>query len=314
MARKAASAARTFVYSLRAQGVVAARTGDEEPRVLASRGGAVFGVSYAEPYGLAYGEGKKTLWVADKPNHAVWALRIPASGSATVKEKLHSAEARGPCMLDVHSKHGLLVGCYGDCVGGGSVSQHDGERWTRVTPADFRDRVTHCCWLPDGGYCYVTRSDSVLWYAKGLLAPAVPLTQPGKRELSPPAGPVGQLRLRYVQGLRYSTNREALLVADASLGAIYQVDPTNSTFELLVGRPALSDSTLRTDLSRDPRSDTWLGPVRALVEDEKGRVLWVNGEDGVLYAFAGGKVTSLGSLLPEGCEPPLVGSGLTLLA
>ena len=122
-----------------------------------------------EPYGIAYDTTRRGCWLADKQNNRVWFVRFSgvdsiSAGGEPVEEAIAYTDqsVAEPCHLDFHPQYGLLAGCYGDCGQAGAVMCYDGSTWNRLTPPDFKDHVTHCCWLPDGGYCYVTRSDWVL--------------------------------------------------------------------------------------------------------------------------------------------------------
>lgn len=275
---------------------------------------------FEAPYGLAFDPLNSQLWVSDKSRNALFRLSIQRRiheenfGAWAVQERVEVPEVRCPCMLDYAAERGLLVGCYGIGHLWGAVMRFDGQVWQRLTAPDFRHKVTHCVWLPGGGYCFVTRRDSVLWVADELEAPPRALTLPGNRRLlSPESGPLSNLRLRYVQGLVYSRRRQALLVADASLGAIYEVNLKSSSYRVVCGRPTLSDSSFAARL-QPGSGHGWLGAIRALAEDEEGQVLWLDGECGNLWRVAGEqRIELVGSALPEGCRLGVMGCGMITL-
>lgn len=306
-----AAVADSFVYCLREQGGIAFKTKQREscplwPRVA---GLAENSPRLRSPYGLAFDETGKTLWVADKHAHTIW--RFAFNGSSLESHgAIRLQKANGPCMLDYQPECGLLIGCYGVSSERGAVLRLKGDAAVPLTPMDFCGRVTHCCWLPDGGYCYVTRDDSVLWRQEAEDAPAVPLTLPGNaRILSPENGRLEKLRLRYVQGMYFSKKRNALMVADASLGAIFALHLDQGEFRLVAGKPTLSDSTYKADVQAGDPS-VWLGPIRALSEDREGCLVWLDGESGQLMRLSNGGIEILGPAVPGRERSRLLGCGM----
>lgn len=305
----------TLIYCLRKQRLIVARIPSGAKLVLGGdeRGEAPFSNNYFEPYGVAYDSTRGGFWVADKAESELWFMEFSGSPlRLEPKEKLKFA-ARKLCALDFHPDHGLLVGCYGCRATPGGVLWLKGAEHRFLTQDDKAAPVSHVQWLPDGGYCYVARDTSMLWVAKSLDDAARPLTAPSARVLCPDRGLLDKLRLRYVQGTHYSRKRKTLLIADASLGAIYEVNLIENSYSVLLGSPAISDSTFKADL-QDGASGRWLGTVRALAEDGGGRITFVDGETNRLFAFDGNSsIKSLGSLMPDGSFCYGSGMGMTTI-
>ena len=278
-----------LVYCHRRQGTILFRESNGQLRVLLGKNASEGSPQFFAPYGIAVDQGRHGFWISDKQANAVWFAKFSISDMGAwsyerfqFERFVHNA-MRAPCMVDVHPSLGLLTACYGTTAEPGGLIRYDGNVWEDITVENFRDKITHCCWWPDGGYSYVTRSDSVLWHCEGFGAAPRALTLSGNnRMLSPISGPLEKLRLRYVQGLRYSVHRDGLLIADASLGAIYFVDLKNGSYFVVAGKPSITDSEQQALLSTG-RSDLWLGPIRGITEDTLGRILILDGEQGFLY-------------------------------
>jgi hypothetical protein len=304
----------TVLTCLRNQQCVVARIPGRDSAILA--GGADAPLS--APYGIAWDANKKHLWVADKRSSSLLRLSLCLSHvnenfvfSLQGLDRIEIGSCAAPCMLDIHPEFGLLVGCFGGESTRGSVIQYDGNDSCVLTPTALANRITHCCWLPDGGYCYVARGDWTLWYAENRKASPCALTVPGaRRALSASSGELKHLRLRYVQGLCYSKTRNAVLVGDASLGAIYALDLKAKRYAVIAGRPTLSDSQLRANVKSGP-SEVWLGPIRAVAENIAGDLLWLDGECGRIFRLnERNEIIDAGSALPDGESRQVGGCGM----
>lgn len=310
----------SLVCSVRKLQAVCARPASGEPVIIADASGIWgpdLGAGQFEPYGLAFDSMKNVLWISDKLSNRILLARLcfnePDELFLELEGEFRNTEMWGPCMLDFSAKHGLVVACSGDCSFGGSgVFKFDGKKkWEKLAPTEGRAEISHTCWLPDGRFCYVTRFDSVVHIGepgKELL----PLTSPARKVLSPESGQTRELRLRYVQGLVYCPERKSLLIADCSLGCVYEIDPDAGTFRLFAGRPTLSNSLSRACLGLGP-SDVWLGPVRAIALDSSGQLNWVDGESGSLFAIAEkARIQDMGPVFPTEIPPQSLGTGLII--
>ena len=271
---------------------------------------------YFSPYGIAYDSAREGFWLADKLNASIWFLTASADAmpnSLIAEKEYRHGSLSEPCGLDFHPRNGLLIGGYGDSTLGtpGGVFQLADDRLTPLVQFATRERVTHCCWLPDGGFCYVTRSDSILWHCPEPGQAARPLTLRGERMLCPDSGPLGQLRLRYVHGLVYSPLQQCILIADAALGAIYKVDLRHEEFSLYFGRPTLGHSNSIADVRDDP--NVWLGRIAAMAEDTDGSIVWLEGSRGNWFRFRENRIEAMGPALPGGQGGPLLGCGVTIV-
>lgn len=295
------------VCCLREHGALAMRQGSRPPLFV-----HFAQVTLRAPYGLAVDQDSRCLWIADKYRHCLMRLDCAQPSREPFIMDLPQA-AYGPCMLDYALEYGLLVGCYGISAESGAVLALTHSGWVRITPPDFSGRVTHCCWLSEGACCFVTRDDSLLWLKESPGAPAVRLTLPGnQRTLTAEFGALETLRLRYVQGLLFSKTRGTLLVADASLGAIFEINLRAKRFRVLAGVPTLTDSTYRSNFEGGSTA-VCLGPIRALAEDLEQRLVWLDGASGHLYRLESNVATDLGSMMPKQDKFRMLGCGLQIL-
>lgn len=316
----------TLIYCLRNQRQIAARLPGGEVVSVVHSGQQIEGgnddsdrLVLAMPYGVAVNNSWGQLWIADKHRNVIWALGLGLSkGNSTNGQRyaVTDAEAiptpmRGPCMLDWDGERGLLAAFYGECGSPGGVARYSDGEWETLTPEEFRGFVTHCCWLPDGGYCFVSRSHSLLYIARKPGQEPCPVTAPGNvRKLCPPEGDLEQLRLRYVQGLRYAPGKGVLLAADASLGAIFEIDLAKNRYRCVAGRPVLQESGAKALVSPGNKA-VWLGPVRAVEADSKGDVVWLDGESGRLLKLGQRQdISLLGPGIPDGLAARTAGAGM----
>ena len=312
-------ALEALVYCHRRQGNVLCRESNGTLRVLFGKNAAGISPKFTAPYGIAADHARQGVWISDKHSNTIWFAKFANSHANLWSsenfqfEKFTHHAMRAPCMVDVHPSQGTLVACYGTTSEPGALIRFDGKVWEDITVENFKEKITHCCWWPDGGYSYVTRSDSVLWHCEGVGAVPRALTISGNnRMLSPTSGPLEKLRLRYVQGLRYSLHRDGLLIADASLGAIYFVDLKSGSYFVVAGKPTITNSEQRALLSSG-RADVWLGPIRGIAEDSSGRILILDGERGSLYLLKGSN--ELQEIESHTCElsKVILGTGMALI-
>jgi hypothetical protein len=303
-----------ILFCLRDMAIIAARLPNGKVIPVVTNDGLGASPLLKNPYGIAWDSAQRRFWVADKGQSAVWQFHVDIETLRfTNAVALDLGSFHAPCMLDWHPKFGLLAGCFGVPGAPGAVALYDGGSWRNLMPPEFKGAVTHCCWLPNGGFCFISRSDCVLWVAEGPGVQPSPRTIPGKaRRLSPVSGSLRQLLLRYVQGLCFSKRRNAILVADASLGAIYEVNLNDGKYALLAGKPLLSDSFSQANL-QSGRADVWLGPIRAIAEDSEGRVLFLDGETGRLLRVSAGGLEILGNALLENHSGRVAGTGMLVI-
>lgn len=274
-----------------------------------------------ELYGLAVDEKRGGLWLSDKSKQTLSFVKAEvAEGDELLFSEVESHTAdclRAPCMLDLDVARGLLVGCFGapSDERAGGVALYDGKSWQEITPEGMPQRVTHCCWLPDGGYCFVSRLNSSIWRAAEPGEEPVQVVGGTRRKvLCPAEGPLTHLRLRYVQGLIYSRSRKALIVADGSLGAIFEVDLNKSGYRVLVGEPRLVHKGCSANLeSGSP--DVFLGAIRGLSERPNGELVWLDGEQGRLFSYSPKKkeIKGEGSAFADGRVAAMSGAGLVVV-
>ena len=266
-----------------------------------------------EFYGVVYDAARRGVFVANKFRNALWFFQ-PKNDKLVLTEKHTCDRLVAPCTLSMSPSHGVLIGCYGSCRNRQSGLWHyDFTNWRLLTSAETQLSISHCCWL-DGQFCYVDRMDSVLWLGRLGDSKLEAITSPNNNRLSPNAGKTAELRLRYVQGIHFSPSEKMLYIADASLGAIFKVNTKTRTYELVAGRQTPSDSTTRANLCSGS-SNKWLGPMRALTQDIKGNLTWLDGESGKLWSLNSDKeIVELNPCLPGQSCTGLLGSGLACVA
>lgn len=304
----------TLLYCVRDPASVVARLTDGRTVNVVSANQTGHPLPLSIPYGVAMDVSRGGFWVSDKGSRAVWFVETECSGRdiKVGKTECHMVEpARGPCMLDVDEKRGLLVGCFGESGEPGAVAQYSSKgKWKSLSASSFTGCVTHCCWIDGGGYCFVNREDSVLWHASSLSADAKPLTLSGRfRRLSEESGQLSSLRLRYVQGIFYSRGRKRLIVADASLGTIYGIDLKRQRYEVVAGLPTISDSRMRAGLTSGP-GKRFLGPIRGVAENKSGELVFLEGEGGCVFRVAGDRIEKVCAVKEGRGKSRLLGTGL----
>lgn len=231
-----------------------------------------------EPYGLVYDPNERTLWVADKGNSCLIRLALDSAGRVDTVERVVPGEKEqitigliAPCSLDICSRRGILVSCFGNSEHLGSLVQYREGNWTRLVPPSFLDRISHATWLEKDAFCYITRSDSVLWLVEKAGATPTQLTTPS---VIPQAASVeipGALELMYVQGLVYSPLRKKLYLADALRNAVYSIDASILS-KCSKEKSHLGQSNAIDLLGFSSDRSSWRGPARAIAlganEDE----------------------------------------------
>ncbi len=302
-----------FIYAVRPVGGIAQLNGRTASWLADSEAlYRMLGQRDTQPYGVALDPESRTLWVAHKAAHFLARYQLNTENtSIELLNKIKTPAWAAPCIIDFNKKNGLLVGCYGDDMGrnGGVFALRDSEFLPLPMPAG-RERVSHCCWTSDGGYIYVTRKTSVIWWAPTLDALPKPISSESSFATIPKfMGSASDLRLKYVQGLLFNYAMNQLLVADAAWGAIFVVDLNGLTYRLQAGKPTERDGSALTNLQTGS-ANVCLGRVRAIAFDSDQSLLFIHGESGQFYQISDGHLQIKCCMRPNDQYIPVGGSGL----
>lgn len=304
----------TLLYFIRKQGLFVSKSFDGET-IAEDPTPSLIPVRFQAPYGITRDSAKAGWWISDKAANSVHYLKFSLDDSSPLAIREHEIlqlprlGLHSPCMIDHDSGHGLLIACYGYTSKCGLL-QYNEKLWRILTPACSRLAVTHACWLSNGGYCFVSRDDSILWLCPESECSPRPVTITGRvRAASAQSGPLSRLRLRYVQGLHFCKKTNELLIADANLGCIYSVDLKHQTFHVRVGRPTVSDSSYVANV-KPGSADVWLGTIRGVTKDFAGRPVWIDGESGQVLFLSEGQIATAGTALPVGVNCGVQGTGM----
>ena len=252
-----------------------------------------------EPYGITYDPGSNHIWLADKLNNKLWRLSISINrlnSSHVDAVAFNSPLVVEPCSIDYSPLYGLLIACYGSESCNGKLIRYFEGNWTSLA-FEIADRFTHCCWLPRGGYCFITRSDTRLWIAEDIASRPEPFSMPTRSFGGPLSGELRELRLSYVQGLCYSISKNAVFIADPNLRKIFQVCLNEKTYFALEGK-----------------NGPLPGEFRGITGDLEKNIVWINGENGELFRItAWNEVESLGNGVENTADYGIVGVGMSMV-
>lgn len=243
-----------------------------------------------EPYGLIHDSDESALWVADKGNSCLLRIALDSAGRVDAVERFapggkeqFSLGLIAPCSLNLCPRRGLLVSCFGSSIQVGSLVQYYAGTWTRLVPDSFLDRISHASWLEKDAFCYVTRSDSVLWYVEKPGATPIQLTTPSMLPQTASIEIPGALELLYVQGLVYSQERRKLYLTDAIRNATYSIE-TSALSRCAKEKGHLVPSDVIDLCGFNGNNSNWRGPARAVAFGTCGEeVIALDGGSAEIY-------------------------------
>jgi len=269
-----------------------------------------------QPYGVATDEANGSLWYANKYDDTLWNVRVEYGDSLQlVPERIlrFPREFCQPCGMDI-SDAGLLVACFGFQSIAASIFliSKSGEPHKIGTDSSKENTFSHCIFLPDGNIAYVARLDMSLWTND--LDGRNPRRVSAVRNGNTPAneGKLSDLAFQYVQGLYWSSSRQSLLISDASLGCIFEAFPNSNSYRVIAGVPAITDSTWLARL-KPGTAERWLGPIRGLTENDKGEIVFLDGETGYPWILRADRTISPISKTIAPDAMGILGTGITFL-